>query len=427
MAFKPRIIAFLGVFLLIGMFVSAEHTPGHVGNETGNGTGGGQGGGLPGVVERVELVEDVLNVQRLERYVGPKLFVGATEYDPFDPGKVFVQLTQEGSPLENSTCFVSIWYPNTTRFVFNQMMAAQEEGIYYHDFTVPEVLGVFPVSIECQFFVSTISYDAIEATDLQGDLSGVPFDIHAIDGLTIEDTEVLGNSRIMALNITFTNTSLTNNSQFIFLDTFWRRVQGVTNDPPGDYMMYYVYNYSSGSYVEMAQLVDYTSGFRRDIVTLFNISDHFVGPDSTVQFLVNDTLGSPDDKRDTLYELDFFQLNVVSGVQNQTLENIRGGGEVHVTNGTARIIQNVTESPIRVDLEYITLDTESFLLLLGLVLLLLICVFKSQFYGYSVAGYFFVTGIALAPSSGWEFLVFNSIVAIATIVFVAFGEICTKR
>lgn len=422
MAIKGGFLAILAVFFICTPFVLATHVEGHTGNDS------GQGGGLPSVVDRVALVEDVLNVQRLERYVGPNLFVGATEYQPGDPGKVFVQLTQEGSPLENSTCFGSLWYPNTTRFFFQQMMAGQEEGIYYHDFTVPDTLGVYPLSIDCQFFVSTIAFDAVEATDLFGTVSGVPFDIHAIDGLTLTDTEVLGNSRVMGLNITFTNTSLTNNSQFIFVDTFWRRIQGVTNDPPGDFINYYIYNYTNQSYVQMAVLTDYTAGFRRDIVTLFNISDEFVGADSTVQFLVNDSLGSPTDKRDTLYELDFFQLNVVSGVQNQTLENVRGGGEVHVVNLTDTFYKfGGNTTAIFVDLERIEMDDVSFLLIIWFLLIITVVAFKSKLYGYSVATFNLLSGFSLWSSFGWEIVLIGVLSSIGITVWVTVEDFSRRN
>jgi hypothetical protein len=85
----------------------------------------------------------------------PRIVFGAkgfTEYSPGSPGKVFVQVLDNFfSPVNNAICRLTVYYPNTTKFVDNVLMIPFENGLYYWDFVAPDVEGVYMTTVSCTY------------------------------------------------------------------------------------------------------------------------------------------------------------------------------------------------------------------------------------------------------------------------------------
>jgi hypothetical protein len=79
------------------------------------------------------------------------LSLHGTEYSAGDiNGKVFLQLLNDSEePITNTSCFIKLFYPNTTTFVSTTLMNNFTEGLHYYDFAVPETLGVYMASAFC--------------------------------------------------------------------------------------------------------------------------------------------------------------------------------------------------------------------------------------------------------------------------------------
>jgi hypothetical protein len=78
------------------------------------------------------------------------LLVHGTEYIPGDEGKMFLQfLDANRAAVDDSECFLTLWYPNGTYFYNDTLMSHLSEGIYYKNFMVPNVTGVYPASAKC--------------------------------------------------------------------------------------------------------------------------------------------------------------------------------------------------------------------------------------------------------------------------------------
>jgi len=131
--------------LVSSPLVLAEHNPAHTTSTNASNSSGGVGGGLPSVVERVELVEEVLEITNQ-----PEIDVKGTDYVPGDIGKMQVYLTQGNNPITNATCLISALYPNMTFFIQQQLMLEANktdfERLYFYGFVVPNVSGVYPVN-----------------------------------------------------------------------------------------------------------------------------------------------------------------------------------------------------------------------------------------------------------------------------------------
>jgi hypothetical protein len=85
----------------------------------------------------------------------PRIVFGAkgfTEYSPGSPGKVFVQVLDNFfTPVNNAICRLTVYYPNTTKFVDNVTMLPFENGLYYWDFVAPYVEGVYMTTVSCTY------------------------------------------------------------------------------------------------------------------------------------------------------------------------------------------------------------------------------------------------------------------------------------
>jgi hypothetical protein len=85
----------------------------------------------------------------------PRIVFGAkgfTEYSPGSPGKVFIQVLDNFfTPVNNAICKLTVYYPDTTKFVDNVTMLPFENGLYYWDFVAPYVEGVYMTTISCTY------------------------------------------------------------------------------------------------------------------------------------------------------------------------------------------------------------------------------------------------------------------------------------
>ena len=90
----------------------------------------------------------------------PGIDVHGTNYLVGDIGKVMVFLSVGNYPIDNAACFVNVLKPDMSFFIQNDLMlhynttSTEFQGLYYYDFTVPNITGVFPVEAYC-FYNST--------------------------------------------------------------------------------------------------------------------------------------------------------------------------------------------------------------------------------------------------------------------------------
>jgi len=80
-----------------------------------------------------------------------KLKLHGTTYEPYQNGKVFVQLLDdENEPVENATCYCSIYYPDGfEKWKEDQFMTYSDEGLYFYPFVTPTETGNYMVSAYC--------------------------------------------------------------------------------------------------------------------------------------------------------------------------------------------------------------------------------------------------------------------------------------
>jgi len=111
-------------------------------------------------------IDKVREVEKITKQ--PAIDVLGTDYLPFDEGKLQAYLSVGDYPLETASCFVSVLYPNMTYFLENAYMFPVDkpyfEGLYYKDFVVPNVTGVYPVNAHCFYNSSAIEHHALSVS-----------------------------------------------------------------------------------------------------------------------------------------------------------------------------------------------------------------------------------------------------------------------
>jgi len=75
--------------------------------------------------------------------------ISGTEYIPFEPGQIMVELRDRQFNPINATCKASILYPDKSYFVQDELMTSIDLGTQYYDFTIPSVHGVYEYSVNC--------------------------------------------------------------------------------------------------------------------------------------------------------------------------------------------------------------------------------------------------------------------------------------
>jgi len=79
-----------------------------------------------------------------------EITVHGTEYTANDDGRMFIQLLNDiYQPIENASCYSSIYYPDNSVFKYKQAMSYVDEGLYYYDFKAPYPKGIYMVSVYC--------------------------------------------------------------------------------------------------------------------------------------------------------------------------------------------------------------------------------------------------------------------------------------
>ena len=114
--------------------------------------------------------------------------VFGTEYVQGDPGTMFLLLKDNvGIPIVNASCTVDIYYPGTTHpeWINDGVMLYKEEGLYYYDFTVPSIVGLYMVSANCRYYESNKQYYTL--TDPVGPVRNITLGTFTGDTFVLND------------------------------------------------------------------------------------------------------------------------------------------------------------------------------------------------------------------------------------------------
>jgi len=263
-----------------------------------------------------------------------KLHILGTEYWSGEKGKVYLQLQYQGEPVENASCFITIFDPNAN--IIHESapaMEVEEYGLYYYDFPTILQEGVYTIYAECSWELAEVyfpptSYELIDGSLVAGTLE----QLQAIDGnfMQIKESPTTDN-----LEIEFNFTLPSNLSGNYTTLTIYSHVKW---DGTTDNVTFYIWNYNTSTWEELPNRILYSPYFVTVNNALFgNVTEKYLD-DLTIRIKINSTL---DDGDRNILDIDYLSIGLVQ-VVSQTIENIRGGGEVHIHNATtfSKVIMN---------------------------------------------------------------------------------------
>jgi len=262
----------------------------------------------------------------------PKIDVFGTEYQVGDNGTVFIKLYQNKTPINNASCLLDIYYPDKTFFRCSTPMYYLDDGIYYYDFIIPNETGIYILSVSCNWITqvgdeeNADNYSIINGTLLGGTLT----DTYTSDN-TRQDFKEVNDKLLVYYNFTNFTVNETIFELDIHLEYQWKYKSGAWH-PSVENLYLEIYNYSNSSWYRIPQPI---TGSTSDIMWDYaivngvngNFSDFVVNNGTImIRFIDNTTDGNDDN-------LEIDHLKIIEKFKvDEILDNIRGGGELHVTN-----------------------------------------------------------------------------------------------
>lgn len=270
-----------------------------------------------------------------------KMKVFGTEYVPGDEGRIFLQLLDENyEPIDNALCLLDLFYPDKSVWFYEAPMIwlNVSKGLYYFDFIIPNITGVYMVTVQC-FYIIDETYDyADTVTVLHGVGSGTVQDTWKDDNqyYTVSEKLISGGGYALDFYFDFYNVTIPENVTGMTI--YW---VGRWTSPEED-VYFNVWDWCIGNWTdylpnEVSTNTPTVSNFIS--VDEYNISC-LVSSEGTVRVRLYDTdWNEKEDAGDLM--TDFIDVQMKYATYGQ-IENIRGGGEVHVSKLHQLLEINVT-------------------------------------------------------------------------------------
>lgn len=300
-------------------------------------------------VQLVNQVSEVLNVKTVQNVNETTMQVHGTEYTAEDRGKVFIQLLDgDQQPLEDASCYASIYYPDDSPFKYKQLMTYVDEGLYNYNFDVPFPAGVYMVSSYC--YVAGLNNtgksvsDNFESgtttggTNWNGDwsLSGAELSTaQAYDGIY----------SMLIANDDDPDRDITSTLAYESVDiSFWWRASSLES---GEYVYFYLDDASSTPFLlETITDGDDDGVWHHSTTTLSGLSPDNFDFDGTLTFrgTTSNNLESGDY---TWFDMINISLNTPTSNGTEEYQIVRGSGEVHVTTQNGIYTYDLNKGELR--------------------------------------------------------------------------------
>ena len=353
------------LFIFVTLCLVLSSSPFVLGANNDSNSGGSSDDSSGGIPNRIALVEKVLEVERLTKQ--PTLDLKGTDYQPYDEGTLLAYVLEGNIPVADAMCLINVVYPNKTSFINQQLMLPIDVvgfgGMYYHDFVVPNVTGIYPVTAFCLYGSSQV-YNGVSNAEgnLTEALASEGFTSLGKDELGIMEFEksdfcnnvVCGYEYNITLPIGFHNEYLSDFRLFLRSHT-----------DANEIFEFYVYNYNTSTDEFIYSYSNNNPVEPTTIQTPLNLSHLSNNSDITIHLLVDDfdTAG----KNFELIDL------YTSRIYNATaVADLRGGEELVVS----KAINNVTINVQSLSGARISVISEEqlgqFLLIAGFLILLFV-------------------------------------------------------
>lgn len=269
-----------------------------------------------------------------------EMTIHGTEYTFGQMSKAWLQLINtSGNVVNNAVCYVDIYYPDQSEFIERAVMTnANHDGIYYYDFKLPDIEGVYPVIALCYYEAGTTPNYATNFTIINGTIdSGALSDTYIQDAsyyTTSESPVGLGNPRRYLSELTFNNATCSNISSLLLTGIGISWVGRWNSNAGGDYMSISIYNYTSATWISLPNTITGSGTGVKSVsnsIALNNITSagltNSTGKGLKIRF--QDTNLS--DTSSSGFDYDYFSVDCQQ-LSNPTWQQIQGSSEIHLSN-----------------------------------------------------------------------------------------------
>ena len=175
-------------------------------------------------IVNAEIKENKIDKIKYLEYSPPILNIMGTDYQVGESGKIFVHASQNGESINDASCYLTVYYPDNSLFIDNQYMFFLEHGLYYYNFIVPNVLGIYMLHANCFYFKENYPYypaDSLEPMNITlingTNYIGSVFNLYSFDDSLHDSISSVSNKVIV--NYFFNSSQINNISNPIFI---WR-------------------------------------------------------------------------------------------------------------------------------------------------------------------------------------------------------------
>lgn len=261
-----------------------------------------------------------------------KINVFGTEYVFGEKGTIFIQVIENATGVDDASCFMDVYYPDKTLWLEKTSMVHLDKGIYYIDIITPDKEGIYISTAYCYYLVTTNQEYADGESRIYGTTqSGSMSNLNTDDGsYYILKEENNGTANRLESDFSFNNITILNETDLREIDVLFNgQFDGAEN------MGFWVYNFNSSSWEKLPNEIGYTT---TDVDVTNAITVNMINYISSgqVRVKIKDT-----DETDTANkDLDTFrpdQLIVQIKYSPETITEIRGGGEIHISESSTQV------------------------------------------------------------------------------------------
>jgi len=290
-----------------------------------------------------------------------RIQISGTEYNVGDSATVFVQVTDEqGIPVQNASCYLDVWYPNTVNSVHNytvrdapMIKAEGDDGIYYWDWNIPEnaTLGVYMLSAKCSYSHKGAFVYSMEGTEtnypsrtvVSGTYTGSPLFLNDFEDWIYTQCSSGGGSTKYCESIYDYNTTVH------FGTSFYNESGNITNidlyymgeASQKATIIFYVWNWTSNSWITLPNTLTYSGSSSNVPIGVGN----FVSNSLPTRDVINKTNGLIRIRYYASYGSTFYLfdnwMNIAIRTIEGTVHEVKGSSEMHISN-IPRAVWNYT-------------------------------------------------------------------------------------
>jgi hypothetical protein len=262
----------------------------------------------------------------LRNELGGTMAMHGTEYTVGDRAKIWLQaIDSSGKSVNNAACYADIYYPYGTPFIERATMSLLEDGIYYYDIMVPDVVGVYPVLGLCYYGIATQEKTADSGYILNGTQgTGSYLSTATMNNVywNVDEALVNGIQRI-AVGLNYTSiASLTGLTEVDF--NFQGRWNGGT-----DVITIYFYNWTSSNWQALPNTIPDTGSADLDVtnsIATTNATISGIRYNGEVYIQFRDSTDA--DVTSSRLRIDYMAVNLLNLSGDKSTE-IKGSSEIH--------------------------------------------------------------------------------------------------